>query len=454
MSQQTGPDQGFAPMATERAWWGAVLLIIYALVACSGLIVTAIFGRDNDNGVVYEIGRSFALIGLGIITLQFVLTARLHWAERPFGLDMVLRYHKGMSLLAAALLVMHPVLVAVGGAGMSLLYGGGQPWNIWFGRAALLLLLVQITFSAFRPQLRLGFEQWRLLHNQATLIFGFAAVHARFTGGDFSAQAMRLLWLLLVAIAVMSYGYHKFARPLRLARHPYRVSDVKQETRNVWTVTIEPPAGRSRFPFRPGQFHFMHLRRGRGLPAEEHHFTISSSPAGGALTSTIKESGDFTATIGATKPGDPVAVQGPFGRFSYTYHPGMKDIVFIVGGVGITPIMSMMRHLRDTSADAHALLIYGNRTEADIVFRNELDGIAAGARPRLKVIHVLSDPRNNWDGEKGMIDRDRISRLIGSDYGSKSYFVCGPPAMMRKVFRALRELGVPPDRIEYERFAL
>jgi predicted ferric reductase len=416
--------------------------------------VAVITNRETDHTFVYELGRSFALIGISIIAMQFVLAARLHWVERPFGLDLVMRYHKAMSLLAVALLVTHPLLLAAGGAGFGLLTSPEAPWFIWFGRTALILLLLQVALSAFREQIRLGFEQWRLLHNQAALIFGFAAVHARVTGGDFGAAGMRVVWLALVAIAVVAYGYHKFARPAALARHAYRVGEVKRETHNVWSIAMEPPAGKQRFPFRPGQFHFLHLRRGRDLPAEEHHFTISSAPTAGPLTSTIKQSGDFTRTIGATRPGDRVAVRGPFGRFSHTLRPEAKDIVFIAGGIGITPIMSMLRHMRDTAADIDVLLIYGSRTEDDIVFRQELDEIAAGQRPRLTVVHLLSEPRGNWNGETGLVDRDNVARLAGEGYAAKMYYVCGPPGMMRKVFAALREVGVPPDRIEYERFAL
>ncbi|HIE26514.1 TPA: hypothetical protein EYP66_04440 [Candidatus Poribacteria bacterium] len=74
--------------------------------------------------------------------------------------------------------------------------------------------------------------------------------------------------------------------------------------------------GRSNLPLLPGQFHFIKLYREGGLPVEEHPFTISSSPTEkGFVSSTIKESGDFTATIGQTKPGDTASVQGPYGRF-------------------------------------------------------------------------------------------------------------------------------------------
>ena len=77
-------------------------------------------------------------------------------------------------------------------------------------------------------------------------------------------------------------------------------------------------------------------------------------------------------------------VHAPFGRFSYLVHPEAKDLVFIAGGIGITPLMSNLRHMHDTGADRRVLLLYSNKSEADIVFKEELDGMAGGEKPNCK----------------------------------------------------------------------
>ncbi len=440
---------------TERPWWGAVLVIVYTLLVCAALIVAAVSRPLTDHGFVYELGRSFALAGLGILALQSVLSARVLWVERPFGLDALMGYHKVMSGIALALIASHPVLLALGGAGWGLIYRTDSPWYIWFGKVALLLLVVQVFTSLFRRTIRLEFERWRLLHNQAAVMVGIAFVHARVTGGDFQETAMLALWWAMLAIAVVAYGYHKFVQPARARRRAYRVAEVRQETHNVWNLRLEPPAGEKHFDFRPGQFHFLTLfREGRELPVEEHPFTISSIPSDASLASTIKESGDFTATIGRTEVGDRAAVEGPYGRFSHTLRPEEKDLVFVAGGIGITPLMSMLRHMRDRQLDTKVLLLYGNRTEGDIVFREELESMAAGGSPQLRVVHVLSEAADGWPGEKGYVDREKLERLVDGEYGAKMYYVCGPPPMMSMVVSALRDIGVPSARIEYERFSL
>jgi ferredoxin-NADP reductase len=97
-----------------------------------------------------------------------------------------------------------------------------------------------------------------------------------------------------------------------------------------------------------------------------------------------------------------------------------------------------------------ALLVYGNRTAQEIVFRDELDVLATASGGRLRVIHVLSnDP--SWTGERGRVDRARLSRLV-PDIRERDAILCGPPAMMASVTHALKELGMPSPHIHSERF--
>jgi predicted ferric reductase len=192
-----------------------------------------------------------------------------------------------------------------------------------------------------------------------------------------------------------------------------------------------------------------------GLAVEEHPFSISSSPAAdGALASTIRESGDFTRTIRKTAIGAHVAIRGPFGRFSDTLHRDEDDLVFIAVGVGITPLVSMLRFMRDTGWWKSVLLIYSNRTEDNIIFSEELADMAGDPRLPFEVVHVLSRPETAWQGERGHVDRDLLFRHTGKRIDLKAFYICGPVAMTDSVISALRELGVPPRRIHTERIAL
>jgi predicted ferric reductase len=442
---------------TPQAIAGGLLRIaIYMVAIASPPVLAAMFehGKHGGHRFLPQLANNVALVGYTILAFQFVLAARLKWIERPFGLDMVFAFHKAMAVLAGILLVAHPLLMAWGRRRLSLLYRWDVPWPIHVGRLTLLLLVIAIFLSAFRKAIRLEYERWRAWHNVlvvSVLVLGF--VHSR-SMGDLREWPMQLVWSGLFGIAALAYGYHRFFSPFRGRRHPFEVVEIRQETHDVWTLTFRPTGPRRLNGHVPGQFHFITLYRD-GLPVEEHPFSISSSPTDdGSLASTIKESGDFTRTIRQTAIGDRVAVRGPFGRFSHTFHPDEDDLVFVAGGVGITPLMSMLRSMRDTGRWKSVLLICGNRTEEEIVFREELRDMAGDTRCHLKIVHVLSRTETVWQGERGHINRDVVIRHAGERFRSKSFYICGPAAMTNSLISGLRESGVPPHLIHTERFAL
>ncbi len=438
-----------------NAWPARTRILIYLALVLLPVFIVTIYNLPPPDLFAYNLGRAFALAAFTIMILQVALAARVKWIERPFGLNLTFPFHRNMGVLAALLLLAHPFLMVLGGGGWKLLLVDNT-WYIWVGRAALLLLLINVSLSLWRLPLGLKFETWRLGHNLSgplILVLGF--IHSWYASIDFTLALMQVLWVGFLGAAAVLYWHHKFYRPARLRRDPYTVAEVRQESHDVWTLKFVPPPGQPRFDFLPGQFQFVTLLRGRGLPEEEHHFTISSSPTLAEFhTSTIKASGDFTATIGATEPGDKAVVQAPFGRFSYLLHPEDRDLVFIAGGIGITPFMANLRHMRDVQADRRVLLLYANKSERDIVFREELDKIAGGSKPELKVVHILSRPGEAWEGEKGRLDPQKIERLCGERLGQSLFFLCCPPPMTRSLLEILRGLGVPEKRISLEYFSL
>lgn len=436
---------------------GAMLrMLVYVAIVISPLILVALVWPLTDHSFVYTVGKNLALMGFTILALQFVLSARLKWIERPFGLNLLFDFHKTMAVFATLLLISHPVLIAFGGDNWSVIFGPQVMWHIWLGRIALLILLVHVLLASFRFIIKLNYETWRFVHNLgAVLILPLGFFHSWNAGGDLQLSSMKALWAVLLFAATASYLWHRVVRRLLLRRNPYQVTEVQRETDGVWTISLVPLEGRGCFDFLPGQFHFVIFQRASNLPVEEHHWTISSSPTTpGVLRSTIKESGDFTASIGKTKPGDTALLDGPFGRFSYTLHPHERDLVFIAGGIGITPFMSMLRHIRDTRAERSVTLLYANTTEEDIVFRDELANMERGGVISLKVVHVLSKPSDAWQGERGRLDEGKIMRLIGPEFPGRAFYVCAPSELMDLTIRTLRKVHVSAARIHFERFSL
>jgi predicted ferric reductase len=433
-----------------------VRLLMYAAIVLSPLILVALLRPLTDHSFIYTVGKNLALVGFTILAMQFVLSARLKWIERPFGLNVLFQFHKAMAILASLLLISHPVLLAIGGHDWSLIFGPQVMWHIWLGRIALLIVLVHVLLASLRFIIKLNYETWRFVHNLGAVpILPLGFFHSWMAGGDFQVVWIKVLWAVLLFVAVASYLWHRVLRTILLRRHPYKVTDVREEAEGVWTIKLAAPEGVGRFDYLPGQFHFLTLQRAPNLPVEEHHWTISSSPAeAGVLCSTIKESGDFTSSIGKTKPGDTALVDGPFGRFSYALHPDERELVFIAGGIGITPLMSMLRHIRDTRAERTVTLLYANTSERDVIFRDELAAMERDGVLGLKVVHVLNKPSDEWKGERGRLDEEKIKRCAGPELARCAFYVCAPPELMDQTIRTLRKAHVPVARIHFERFKL
>lgn len=449
-----GSVTALAPKARSRfagKAWAGFLAMLYPLLILAPLVMFAVLNPGSDHSRTEEVGIDFAVVAFTILALQFVITGRVRWIEAPFGLDVLLVLHRVMALVATAALLVHPVLVA-SGEGWPLLTGVRVHWYVWVGRVTLAMLLVQVLASLSRRVVRLPYERWRRIHNVfAPTILTLGFVHSLAAGDDVHGGGL-VIWAGMVAVAFGCWLYGLVVRPRLLLQRPFQVMAVHSEAPHVWTLTLRAHEKRP-FHFAPGQFQFLRLH-GAAVPAEEHPFSIASSPTrSGWISLTIKESGDFTAGIGRVCPGDRATVHGPFGRFSHTLHPGESALVFVAAGVGITPFMSMLRYMRDRRESRSVLLAYASRCPADVIFGDELKAIEAGGFPRLKVIHVLSSAPASWIGETGRLDADRLARLCGGVDG-QAFYLCCPPPMTASLIRGLRRIGVSPRRIHTDHFSL
>ncbi|NNM87221.1 MAG: oxidoreductase [Phycisphaerae bacterium] len=394
------------------------------------------------------------------MVLQFVMAARIPRLESPFGLDYLLRFHRAMGILAVLMLLAHPILLAWSANRWWLLTRLVVPWPVQLGRLALLALIVTVITAIWRQSLRMEYQRWRRWHGRMVVfILVLAFVHSLVLGiggrgrGDLAAWPVRAVWIALAACAVGVYVYHRWFHLFYHRKILHEVTHVKQESRDVWTLKFTPVSPGTKRVHVPGQFHYITLLT-PNVPPEEHPFSISSSPASAdGVTSTIKIAGDFTALIPKIKPGDRAYIRGPFGRFSYLAGTPKRPLVLIAGGVGITPLMSMLRYLRDTRANRPALLVFVNRSQEDIIFREELAAMESLDRPQVRVVHVLSRPSADWQGCRGRLDRSMLAELLGGKVVEKDFYVCGPPTMAEATLRILREMGVPRSSIYSEQFS-
>jgi predicted ferric reductase len=311
-----------------------------------------------------------------------------------------------------------------------------------------LLLIVMVT-SVWRRQLRIRYEWWQLIHMvAATLAVVAALVHVELVHYYVSSPWKRALWVVMTAGFAGLIVWTRVVRPVTRIRRPWEVAQVSREHGDMWTVTLRP-VGHAGFRFAPGQFGWLAVGRSP-FELTQHPFSFSSSAEqDGSVQMTIKELGDFTRTVGSIEPGTRAYVDGPHGVFSPDRHEG-PAFVLIGGGVGIGPLIGMLRTFADRQERRPCLLFYGNRHLDGAAFLDEFDKLSE--RLALQVVLVLQEPPPDWRGERGRIDEGLLRRYLPQRYERMQYFVCGPEPMQDAMEDILTRLGVPGDRVHTERF--
>jgi len=203
-------------------------------------------------------------------------------------------------------------------------------------------------------------------------------------------------------------------------------------------------------PFQAGQYINLFVNTGGILTSRP--YSIASPPnQTGYYDITVKRVEDgFVSSylLDDVQTDDMFESTSPSGYFYYNPLIHGKDLVFLAGGSGITPLMSMLRETVDRHFERNIHLIYGNRIPEDIIYSDELDKISH-PYDNIKVTHVISDPPSGYDGLTGFISADLMVDLI-DDIQGKTFFVCGPEAMYTFCMEELRKLGVKPKKIRKE----
>lgn len=436
----------------NRTIVGAFWLVAYLIVIVSPLIVVMVPPTPAAKPFWVELSLALGFVGLVQIAVQFVLVARYATVTAPYGIDLILKYHRQIATIAIGLLVAHPVILVVQDpALLTLLNPFGGTLASRAGNAALYALVSLALLSAFRKRIRLDYELWRVSH----ALLGIVAIvlshwHVVLVGHYTGTAWKENVLLAITAVLVASFAYLRLIRPALMRRTPYRVSELTPERGQTWTLTLDP-VGHEGVRFAPGQFAWLKLGDSP-YTIEEHPFSFSSSAqTKGRLAFSIKELGDFTNRIGQVPIGTTAYVDGPHGSFSPDHEPA-AGYVFFAGGVGIAPFVSMLRTMDDRGDERPVTLFYGEVAWDEIAYRDEIERLEA--RLALTVVYVLEEPPEDWTGETGFIDADVLARHLPQDDVERLHLVCGPIPMIDAVEDALRSRGVPMHRIRSERFDL
>lgn len=230
------------------------------------------------------------------------------------------------------------------------------------------------------------------------------------------------------------------------------VSEVIHRTSDIKSFRLSV-GGQKDIRYESGQYFFVMIRiNGREAI---HHFTISSSPTETEqkdyleFTKRITAS-DYSQALDRLKPGDWVKLRGADGDFTLPFRE--RDLAFLSGGIGITPLRSLLRYITDKNLNYDVVLIYANNTWENIAFREELEEIA-NTHNSIRVEFVLSGPDfpPGWEGKKGYITKELVMELL-PDYQKRMFYLSGPLRMVIALEEQLAAINIPQERLKRDYF--
>ncbi len=454
----TAPAARPRPVPLPRAW-GVRPRDVVALLVANGVFMVLMWVRHGGpdelaapGGMFTAAGQLMALLGTYLALIGLALVARSPWLDQAFGPDRLAWAHRWLGFATVWLIAGHLVFSLTGwatGDGTSVIAElvalvTGYPYVLWALAGFLLFVLVGVSSMAATRR-RASYETWYWLHAYTYLAVALAFLHQLFVGVDFTHDPLAAsYWIGLYVVTVALMLAFRFGQPVLLNwRHRFRVSAMVPEGPGVVSVYL---IGRDldRLAVRSGQYFVVRfLTRGGWWRA--HPYSLSSAPNGAWLRFTVKALGDDSARVPGVPVGTRVLLEGPYGILTGARRTRPRATL-IAGGIGISPLRALLESLAGKPGEL--TLLYRASTESDLVFREELDLLAAH---RGATVHYLVG-RRGVDVPPDPFGPATIARLV-PDIAEQDVYLCGPTDLMRRTERALRDLGVPRSRVHAERFA-
>jgi predicted ferric reductase len=436
------------PIAVAALW-----IVAYMLICLFPLSVALLHPAPAARSFWVEFSVALGFIGLAMMVLQFVMTARVNRIEASYGIDILIQFHRYSSLAAFAMVVVHPIILFIHDPEtLQLLNFPQAPLRAQLATIATLAFFVMVVTTIWRRPLKIPYEPWRLLHSflaVVAVVLGFG--HALLVGNYLSLFWQVVLWSGLVLAALWLIVYVRLVKPWMMTKKPYLVEEVVAQRGDVYTLALRPH-GHDGFTFEPGQFAWLTLGV-NPVHMREHPFSMSScADQSDRIEFGIKALGDFTRRIKDVEPGTRAYLDGPYGVFTTERYWESAGFVLIAGGIGITPMYSILKTAIARQDDRPFLLLYSAKSWDDFTYREELDDMKD--KLDLTIIYVPREGHDDWEGETGRVDKDLLDRYIPLHRGSRQYFICAAPAMMDAVEAALFDLEVPVPNVHMEHFNL
>jgi len=223
---------------------------------------------------------------------------------------------------------------------------------------------------------------------------------------------------------------------------PWRIRRARRDTRDTFTLDLEPAKAGDSLPFLPGQFNMLYV-----FGAGEVPISMSGDPANpGSMTHTVRAVGAVTKAMSKLKRGDTIGLRGPFGAHWPVEEATGKDVVIIAGGIGLAPLRPVIYYvLARREKYGRVTLLYGARTPADVLYQSELEKWRGrfGLQAEVTVDNVPAG--QGWRGNVGVVTS--LIAGAGFDPAQSIAMICGPEVMMRFTVIELQKQGVGGEKI-------
>ncbi|MGH3281034.1 MAG: ferric reductase-like transmembrane domain-containing protein [Trebonia sp.] len=457
-ARTTGAMRTAKPIAPGTGRARIVLpVVVIALIALglAGVIIlwwkSTLF-LHTTGAVATDIGEVLGLLaGYGVVILV-ALMARLPPLEKGIGTDRLARWHAWGGRIVISVVSGHVVFIIWGFAvtarenvvSETLTLEKTFP-DVLMATVAWGLLLMVAVISLRAARRRVAYETWYYAHLYTYLAIALAFSHQFANGGAFAENFQaRVAWSALYAVVGGLLLWYRVITPIRRSvRHQFTVQSVRPEAEGIVSVLI---TGREFDHLRaePGQF-FRWRFFTRELWWQSHPYSLSAMPQPDLMRITVKARGDHSGSLANLKPGTRIIAEGPYGAFT----PSLtgRRVLFIAGGVGITPVRAMFAALPKRMSGGITLL-YRASHPRDVVFSRELNAIA---NDRDAALHYLIGSRKELGYDP--LDARHLQQIVPGLHRYEAY-VCGPTGMTQAAVEALAAVGIPRRRIHHESFDL
>lgn len=433
------------------------LALVNGAVPFAMLAFDALRGRLGANGVNYAIHTTGALA-----LLFFVLSLAVTPLKRITRWSELVACRRALGLYGFFYLVLHFFIFFVWDREASVastIHEMLERRYLQIGSVALLLFVPLAVTSTDGMITRLGPRRWKRLHRLSYVATALGSLHYVMQVKSDTRQPLAFAGALgvLLGFRAVAYAVDRVRRANRKRNRwsgELKIASVTAETHDVRTFRfVLPSGGALPFTHEPGQYLNVSLEiAGQRV---NRSYTIASAPTQSEWVEiTVKKASDGYASKHlheALKEGATVKVSAPGGRFVFD-GTGEERVLLLAGGVGITPVMAMLRTLTARRWRGRIDFVFSTKTKADIIFERELHDLAKRFPNLHLTVTLTREPKDSdWTGERGPITRELLQR-VAPDLGRAPVYLCGPVPMMAAMKTVLGELGVLPSKIHVEAF--